>query len=104
DGVDENGAPKMWFCRDCAMIEGALIANAHWRDAIDVNRIAFPRPRAEIVALIGEENQWLPCIVLAQTSAAPQSAQRAQGWAFINDATAILDYLAASYGGAARHP
>jgi len=104
DGVDESGQPKMYFCRDCAMIEGVLLANPHWRDHVEVKRIAFPRPRAEIVALIGEANQSLPCLVLAREKGAPANATRAHGRAFLDDVTQILDHLAAAYGGAARHP
>ena len=34
-----------WFCRDCATMEGALLANPHWPRHIDVRRLAYPRPR-----------------------------------------------------------
>ena len=101
DGVDDAGAPRMWFCRDCATIEGALIANPHWSECVDVRRVAFPRPRPDVVALIGEENQELPCIVLAEASG---EHKHASGRAFINDLADIVDYLSATYGGAGRHP
>jgi hypothetical protein len=100
----EDGPGKMWFCRDCAMIEGALLANPQWAERIDVRRIPFPRPRPEVAALLGEELQGLPVIVLAETSPAPDRVRRHEGRAYIKDASMITDYLARTYGGAAPHP
>jgi hypothetical protein len=55
----EDGPGKMWFCSDCALVEGALKANPEWERVIDVRRIDWPKPRVELVELLGEENQWL---------------------------------------------
>ena len=50
-----------WYCNDCATLEGALMANPHWNDKVDVRRIAFPRPRQEMIDLVGPDWQGCPC-------------------------------------------
>ena len=80
-----------WFCSHCALIEGALAVNPHWNDHIDLRRISFARPRVELVDLLGEENQWLPVLILDKDNT-------------LTDPLAITAYLAKSFGGAAPHP
>jgi Protein of unknown function (DUF3088) len=41
---------------DCALLEGVLASFPQLAHAIDVERIAWPRPRREVVELIGAEN------------------------------------------------
>ncbi len=86
------------------MMEGALMANPQWANHIDVRRMPFPRPRREIIALIGEENQPMPVLVLADSSRAPGTAKEYDGQRFIDEPKAISRYLAATYGGAGPHP
>jgi hypothetical protein len=93
-----------WFCTSCATMEGALLANPHWNDRIDVRRSAYPRPRREVIDLIGEANQSLPVLVLADRSTAPEGARDFEGRAFLTEPKAITRYLAATYGGAGPHP
>ncbi|NTS76810.1 DUF3088 family protein [Catenovulum sp. SM1970] len=87
----EDGPGKMWICSHCAMIEGALAFNPHWQAALDIRRIDFPKPRAEVVELLGEDNQWLPVLVLDDKET-------------ITDPVGIINYLAQTFGGAAAHP
>lgn len=93
-----------WFCTACATMEGALLANPHWASHIDVRRSAFPRPRREIINLIGEENQSMPVLVLAKGSTPPEGAKQADGVFFLDEPKPITRYLAAAYGGAGPHP
>ncbi len=93
-----------WFCTSCATMEGALLANPQWARSIDVKRIAFPRPRHDVIALIGEENQSLPVLVLADASTPPDEAKPFEGRFFLDEPKPITRYLAASYGGAGPHP
>lgn len=86
---EDDGAT--WFCRDCAMIEGALLANPHWSQEIEIRRIGFARPRREVIALLGEADQWVPLLV------------RGQGEP-LRDPAAIAEDLAARFGGARPHP
>jgi hypothetical protein len=94
----------VWFCRDCAALEGALLANPHWSNHIDVKRVAYPRPRHEVIAAIGEENQSLPALAIADLTKAPADALMAGATPFLSEPKAITRYLAATYGGAGPHP
>lgn len=80
-----------WFCAHCALIEGALAINPHWRECVEVKRIAFEKPRQEVVDLLGEENQWLPVLVR-------------EGEPPLTNPVAITAWLAEIFGGAAPHP
>jgi Protein of unknown function (DUF3088) len=102
DSSHSEGAT--WYCHDCAALEGALLANAMWLRSIDVRRLGFPRPRHELIALIGEENQAMPVLVLGDSNAPPADAPRFGKRAFLTDPRAIARYLAATYGGAGPHP
>ena len=93
-----------WFCTSCATMEGTLLANPHWAARIDVKRTAYPRPRSEVIALLGEENQSLPVLVLADGSMPPEGAKEFEGRYFLDEPKPISRYLAASYGGAGPHP
>lgn len=93
-----------WFCVDCATMEGALLANPTWAEKIDVQRIAFPRPRSAVIELIGEANQNLPVLVLGGDNPIPPDALCAGERAFFTNPRAILRYLAQTYGGAGPHP
>jgi len=93
-----------WFCTSCATMEGMLLANPQWGRVIDVVRVAYPRPRREVIAAIDEENQSLPALVLADVTKAPPDAQMSGVTPFLTDPKAIARYLAAQYGGAGPHP
>jgi len=93
-----------WFCRDCATMEGALLANPHWAEWIDVRRLAYPRPRHEIIALLGEAHQAMPVLVLADGAETTEAAQLAGPRLFLTDPKAICRHLAAAFGGAGPHP
>lgn len=93
-----------WFCTSCATMEGVLLANPHWATHIDVKRMPFPRPRHDMIVLIGEENQSMPVLVLADGSTPPDDAKGFEGRRFLDEAKPITRYLAATYGGAGPHP
>lgn len=92
-----------WYCHDCAALEGAMLANPHWADRIEVRRIAYPRPRAEIVSLVGEENQGCPLLVMP-ADRAPGDARIVGDYAILQDVRAIGRALAHRHGGAGPHP
>lgn len=99
--------PKLggtWFCTSCATMEGALLANPHWARSIDVRRLPYPRPRHDIIALIGEDNQSMPVLILAGSSIAPEAAKDYEGRRFLDEPKTISRYLAGAYGGAGPHP
>ena len=64
-------------------------------ELIEVRRAAFPRPREEVIALIGVEHQSLPVLVLPEGApAAAEAKLAANGRAFLDDPKAISRYLA----------
>lgn len=101
---EDQALDGTWFCTSCATMEGALLANPQWANRIDVKRSAYPRPRTEIINLIGEENQGMPVLVLADSSKPPEGAKEYLGRYFLDEPKPITRYLAATYGGAGPHP
>ena len=87
----EDGPGKMWFCSHCALIEGALLVNPHWQEKVEIRRIDFPKPRQEVVNILGEDNQWLPVLIYGDRQT-------------ITDPIEITDFLAREFGGASAHP
>ncbi len=101
---DDPAMEGTWFCTSCATMEGALLANPEWAQRIDVKRSAFPRPRADIIALLGPDNQSMPVLVLADCATRPDGAKEYEGRFFLDEPKPITRYLAAAYGGAGPHP
>jgi hypothetical protein len=84
------GGERHFYCKDSITVEGLLATFPERAKNIDVVRVAWPRPRAAVVAAIGEENQNLPALV----------------WegGFANDIEALLAALATRHGFPERHP
>ena len=96
---DAEGGP--WLCTDCCTVEGMLALNPHWADAVTIVRVDYPRPRHEIVAVLDEENQNAPTLVLAdETEAHVEFETASNGRRLITAPRAICRQLAESYGGA----
>ena len=103
-GEDPAVPGEAYFCPPCAMVEGVLVSSPHLGPTIEIRRIAFPRPRTEIVELLGEENQSLPMLLLAEGETSPHQTGTVNGRAFINDRDAILEALAERHGFPRPHP
>jgi len=82
---------KTFYCWHCALMEGVLSSFPDLASKLDVRRIAWARPRQEVVELLGEENQSLPVLVLAEGG-------------FINDKDDILTALTERHGFPHPHP
>jgi len=80
-----------FYCWHCALMEGVLASFPDLGANLKVKRIAWPRPRPEIVELLGEEHQNLPVLILADGG-------------FIDDKDAILDALTERHGFPLPHP
>ena len=92
-----------WYCNDCATLEGALLANPHWNDRIDVRRIAYPRPRQQIIDLVGPDWQGCPMLVMDKDRA-PGDAIIVGDYAILQDVRAIGRALTSRHGGVGPHP
>ncbi len=87
------------YCGDSVSVEGLLSYFPHLRQVIDVIEIDAPRPRQEIVALLGPDRQSAPVLVLGDEAGAEfQGIKLAEGHRFIDDPGAIRAYLSARYG------
>ena len=89
------------YCPDCAFIEGYLALFPVVRTKLAVVHVTPSRPRAEIIALLGEANQGAPVLVLHAESQPREigEVQTHNGHRFINDPKAICRYLALELGG-----
>lgn len=94
----DHPADARFVCPQCNILEGLLAAQPALAQQLQVQRVAFPRPRAEVVALVGEENQGLPLLALAADSPRPDGVRYAGEQAFVQGAEPIAAYLAQHYG------
>jgi hypothetical protein len=104
DFTDRGAGP--FYCPGSLKIEGLLAYYPRLRDELDVIYVDFPRPRHEIVKLIGEENQGAPVLVLGEAAAAKarHPEVRSHGSVrFLNGSDNILEYIAQVYGVARPH-
>jgi hypothetical protein len=86
---------RLFYCQDCMTVEGLLAAFPDRAAAIQVVRVPWPRPRAAVVAAIGEANQNLPALVWTQADGTTR---------FANDMPGLLAALHARHGFPERHP
>ncbi|MGC0321089.1 hypothetical protein ABIG06_001718 [Bradyrhizobium sp. USDA 326] len=97
-GFEDSAQPGRFFvCPHCNAIEGLLASFPGLATQIEVHRLSFARPRAEIVELLGEQHQSLPVLVFDQSRPVPDDAEVANGWRFIDASERILRYLADRY-------
>lgn len=91
-GFEDPAYPgKTFYCWHCALMEGVLASFPELARQLEVKRIAWPRPRKELVGLLGETHQSLPVLVLAEGG-------------FIDDKDAILAALTERHGFPHPHP
>lgn len=82
---------RSFYCKDCITIEGLLAAFPDRASALEIVRVAYPRPRPEVIAAIGEANQNLPALAFAEGG-------------FVNDIEGLLTALHRRHGFPERHP
>jgi hypothetical protein len=88
---------KTYYCPGCAEMTGLREFYPALKQHSDVRWVEFARPRPELVALLGEENQSCPVLVLHTVPPnlpAHLKVQRANGHAFVTGAREIGEYLA----------
>jgi hypothetical protein len=96
---DGDGAP--YYCPYCAIFEGLLHLYPQLASQIDVRRVGFPKPRPDIIALLGAEHQSCPVLVLGQAAAeftASLPVKTAGDRRFLNEPEDIGNYLSRAYG------
>jgi len=105
--VDPALGDARWFCPYSAQVVGFLTYYPEVRATLDLVELDFPRPRGPLVALLGEDHQAAPMLVLGD--AAPASGPpdvhvgAANGRRFVARTIEILRWLAATRGVPAPH-
>ncbi|WP_437982323.1 DUF3088 domain-containing protein [Sorangium sp. So ce117] len=104
-GFADPGYPgRLFFCWHCALLEGVLASFPELATTLHVERIAWERPRREVVALVGEENQSLPLLILADGAPPALATGFHRGRAFVSGKDAILHILSVRHGIPEPHP
>jgi len=94
-------AGRIFHCPECAIIEGILAYHPNVRYELDVQYVDFARPRPAVIALLGEENQGCPVLILHREKdrVSPGIEVRAaMGNLFIAGPRDITKFLATAYG------
>ncbi|MEO8636269.1 MAG: DUF3088 family protein [Gemmatimonadales bacterium] len=105
--VDPAQGAHSFYCVDCAAIEGVLTYYPELRSRISVEHLAFLRPRAPLVELLGAEHQSCPVMVIGIRPSPPVAgleSSTSTGRLFAHGVPAITSYLAAVYQIPVVHP
>jgi Protein of unknown function (DUF3088) len=89
------------YCSDSVPVEGMLSFFPELRNLLEVQYLGFPRPRTALVALLGEERQSLPVLVIdrdRKLKAGAPEPDTSAATRFLNDERKIRQYLSAQYG------
>ncbi|MFD2650190.1 DUF3088 domain-containing protein [Brucella rhizosphaerae] len=104
-GFEDPAYPgQVFYCWHCALIEGVLASFPELGKGLDIKRIAWARPRQEVIALVGEENQSLPLLILTKGDPSVHQTGEYEGSVFISEKDAILEVLAERHGFPLPHP
>lgn len=99
DFTDQGAGP--FFCPESALVEGMLSFYPALREKIEVHYIGFQKPRPELVAILGAENQGAPKLILGDNPPVIPpgvTLDTANGRRFIARDLEICRYLAGVYG------
>lgn len=104
-GFEDPAYPgQVFYCWHCVLMEGLLASFPELAARLDVERVAWPRPRREVIELVGEENQSLPLLVLSEGETSPHQTGTFNGRAFISEKDKILAALSDRHGIPVPHP
>lgn len=93
-----------FYCWHCILIDGVLNAFPDLASNLDVRHIAWPRPRMDVIELLGEDHQSLPVMILKTGTTSPLQTGFINDHAFIDNKDAILTALTERHDFPAPHP
>lgn len=96
-----DGEGSLYYCPYCTIFEGLLHLYPQFAPQIDVRRVAFPRPRTEIVSLLGIDHQSCPVLVIYRPLteiAANLPLKKFGDIQFLDEPEDIGNYLSLTYG------
>jgi hypothetical protein len=103
--ADPKAGDSSFYCPGCAQLEGLLSYAPQLRGLLDVVYVDFPRPRAQLIELLGEAHQGCPVLVLGEAPAfAVAGLEQVASRYVAKDPTVIAAYLAAKHGTPVPHP
>ncbi len=94
--TDPNRDDGPFVCPFCNQIEGLLASFPDLAARLDVEQVEFPRPRAAVIAAVGEANQALPLLVFGDNP--PDAASQHGETRYVQDTNQILNLLASRHG------
>lgn len=97
-GFEDN--ERREYCPECAEMWGLLSYFPAIKDSLTISYQPIHKPRAEMVALLGDKNQNCPTLVLHEDSPEFENCgiMQMRGQRFINNARDIGCYYAARFG------
>lgn len=95
---------ERFFCWHCALLEGILASFPFLQTKLDVERISWPKPRRVVVEVLGEHNQSLPLLLLANDAPPDLATGEFRGQRFVAGKDAILAVLSRRYAIPVPHP
>lgn len=104
DFVDPAFPNQTFYCWHCVLMEGLLSSYPDMAQKIDVERISWPKPRQELINMIGDKNQSVPVLILADDAPDNLETKRFGNRRFVDDKDAILRTLSIRFGIALPHP
>ena len=98
----------LYFCPDCAMIEGVLSYYPQLREKVDITYVDFETPRLPIIDLVGKDYQGCPILIIHKGDMDDKDLKenefRTSGdYYFLYRNTTIAQYFARKYGVAWPH-
>lgn len=104
DFLDPAFPDTRFYCWHCALLEGVLVSFPELLTRLNIVRIDWPKPRHEVIQLIGEENQSLPVLVFADDASEQAGARYSRGRKFVAGKDDILKALSSRHSIPAPHP
>ena len=100
--VDTNRQPEgqIYYCPFNAMLEGVLHYYPNLREELEITYINFPRPRTQIIELLGEGNQGMPLMIIERNDVDLSSlnVMQYEDKIFIMGSEAIAKYFSIAHG------
>lgn len=88
------------YCPECAEIWGVLNYYPAIKESLEISYQPIAKPRADIVAMLGDKNQNCPTLVLSVDSPSFENCgiMKKSGHRFINNARDIGRYYSQRFG------
>ncbi|RKP47079.1 DUF3088 domain-containing protein [Pararobbsia silviterrae] len=96
--TDPKYPDERFVCPHGVSIEGLLASDPERVAKLDVKRVAFARPRPDVIAVLDEAHQGLPVLILGDERPVPDEALTLGATRYISDPKQILALLAERHG------